>query len=118
MNNCIGEKNRNLFWVYLLLQFVEFLLVLIDVGGKAMEVRMEKERVYFFVGSVLIVTIVAFMLLVFHTYLMLKNFTTWEYVRWDRINYLSIYIYKKSSPFSYGFVRNLTDYFVPDKVPK
>ena len=66
-----------MFWVYLLLQFVEFLLVLFDVGRKALEAVSDQGRVYFFAVSVMFVTIVAFMLLAFHTYLMLKNFTTW-----------------------------------------
>ena len=118
MNNCIGERNRNLFWVYLLMQFVEFLLVLVDVGLRAREGRVGERRVYFFVVAVGVVTMVAFLLLVFHTYLMLKNFTTWEFVRWDRISYLSIYVYRKSSPFSYGLINNLSDYFVPLKTPK
>ena len=92
--------------------------MLIDVGAKAKNVVLNEGRIYFFVGAVLFVTLVAFSLLVFHTYLMLKNFTTWEFVRWDRINYLSIYIYKKSSPFSYGFMKNFSDYFFPGKTPK
>lgn len=92
--------------------------MLVDVGGKARDVQEDKARIYFFAVAVLFVTGAAFALLAFHTFLMVKNFTTWEYVRWDRINYLAVYNYKKSSPFSYGFVRNVTDYFVPDKIPK
>jgi hypothetical protein len=97
---------------------VEFLLVLIDVGMRAKKVVVNEKRVYFFVAAVLLVTIAAFMLLAFHTYLMLKNLTTWEFVRWDRISYLSNYVYKKSSPFSYGLIKNLKDYFIPGKPPK
>ncbi len=27
MENCIGEKNRHIFWVFLLVQFLQFLCV-------------------------------------------------------------------------------------------
>jgi hypothetical protein len=104
--------------VYLLVQFVEYLLVLIDVGLKALDTVVNEKRVYFFMAAVLFVITVAFTLLAFHTYLMLKNLTTWEFVRWDRISYLSIYSYRKSSPFSYSVLKNFTDYFFPTKTPK
>lgn len=49
---------------------------------------------------------------------MLKNLTTWEFVKWEKINYLSIYQNKHLSPFSFGLLVNLQDYFIPKNEPK
>jgi hypothetical protein len=47
-------------------------------------------------------------LLTFHLYLLGINLTTWELLRWNKIEYLSLFDRTKiSSPFSKGVVYNL-----------
>ena len=55
-------------------------------------------------------TAVSVGMFVFHTFLILKNLSTWEYIKWDKIEYLMNYK-KKYSPFSYGWKSNIVDFF-------
>lgn len=96
--------------MYLLLQSLEFGGVFVNILTTGEEIR-NKTSVYVFAASMGIVFLVSLALLGFHTYLMLKNFTTWEFVRWDRIAYLKGYKYRRLSPFSYSVFSNLMDYF-------
>lgn len=50
-------------------------------------------------------------LVVFHTYLISINLTSWEFLSWSRITYLLIWPRKYGSPFSYGVKSNLQIFF-------
>lgn len=84
MDTCIGEKNRIFFWLFLFIQFIQFLCVDISVLN-AITDNKDLKHVYFFFIALLMTTFVSLAILLFHTYLAILNLTTWEYVRWDKI---------------------------------
>ena len=45
-------------------------------------------------------------LILFHTYLVSENLTSWEFLSWMRITYLKVWPKKYGSPFSKGFKGN------------
>lgn len=45
-------------------------------------------------------------LIIFHTYLILSNLTTWEYLSWSKVSYLTNWPSKYRSPFNIGLINN------------
>lgn len=63
---------------------------------------------------VVLVVVVLFLLMVsfllgFHVFLALRNYTTWEFLSWNKIEYLKE-SQLKVSPFSRGLVGNFKEY--------
>lgn len=56
-------------------------------------------------------TLMLLSLVVFHTYLLLNNFTTWETLSWNKISYTRIWPRKYGSPFNRGMKQNVILYF-------
>lgn len=78
VNNCIGEKNRPIFYVYLVLLTAQCLLATLLVEQ---EFRLDKLDYWLFImfaAEMVYFTMVA-TFFVFHNYLMCKGMTTWEY---------------------------------------
>mmetsp|Transcript_41393 Transcript_41393/g.30432 ORF Transcript_41393/g.30432 Transcript_41393/m.30432 type:complete len:90 (+) Transcript_41393:1236-1505(+) len=72
-------------------------------------------------------------LFVFHTILISKNLTSWEYLRWMQISYTKVWPRKYGSPFSKGSAaknfkqffqlglsrqRDIHQWVMPSKLPK
>lgn len=55
-------------------------------------------------------TLMVSFLLMFHTYLAVKNITTWEILSWSKISYLKEFNKDQGSPFSLGFRGNIYHY--------
>ena len=55
-------------------------------------------------------TLMVTCLLVFHSFLAMKNLTTWEFLSWQRISYLKEFERGNGSPFSVGCRKNLRQY--------
>ena len=75
-------------------------------------VRMIAEERYLWVGYLVAVAAGLFVLfvlnlLVFHSYLILVNITTWEQLSWSKITYLNNWKRSFGSPFDLGFRENL-----------
>lgn len=67
---------------------------------------------YVWFGYVSLIAAVVFALFVlnlalFHTYLIIKNTTTWEHLSWNKISYLQDWKREFGSPFDLGIKENL-----------
>ena len=49
--------------------------------------------------------------IIFHTYLLLSNLTTWECLSWSKVSYLTNWPRKNRSPFNIGLINNFKLYF-------
>ncbi|CAK86008.1 unnamed protein product (macronuclear) [Paramecium tetraurelia] len=75
---CIGEKNKLLFLIYLLVQIAQLIVgIRISVQNIGLLVVM----------GVIVLLLIS--LLGFHAYYVAKNITTWEYLSWKRISYIN-----------------------------
>lgn len=113
--NVVGEKNRPRFWLYLLAQMVA-LVHLVTIAESAVswaDIKDGATRALFLVVvlSVLLLVNVAFF--VFHTFLLLTNMTTNEFLRAHRLDYL-VNTEDFDLPFSRGLVGNVRVYFGQD----
>ena len=110
---CIGEKNRRIFWWYLLFQF---LLLWLSLYILASSFWAEKEKTWLLCLKVLGCTLIGFFsvmvtcLLGFHSFLAMRNQTTWETASWGKISYLKDWPRKFHSPFTMGLSKNLYFY--------
>lgn len=109
--NCVGEKNRPYFYLSLVFFSIQGLVLLI-FNSMTVDQHEEvlRERILFLILVVMICLNLWF-LLFYHTYLMLRNFTTWEMNSWQKISYLEGFEKKKGSPFSKGWIQNLKMYW-------
>ena len=89
LNNCIGEKNKLFFMVFLIVQEIQFFIF----GTELAILLSETFIVPFFILCVgtFLIGLVLFGIFSFHAYLIVKNITTWEHLRWNRIDYLNIF---------------------------
>ena len=109
MANCIGEKNKFFYILFLLFQTVQVLTIVIDlIVFIAVSDTDNKGSVGILLMVVLLLLIALIGLFVFHFYLIGINLTTWEFMRWESVEYLAIFDSKLlSSPFSKGFKENI-----------
>ena len=120
LNTTIGERNRARFWFLLLFStfLISWTLVVIHSGFRNSHANVTAwfERN----GHCLIAAIIFWMMLflfgglfVFHTFLMLANVTTYEFMRSDKIHYLN-HTRDFDLPFSMGLLNNIHFYFMSD----
>ena len=76
MGCCVGEKNRALFYLYLVVQAAE-LAVAVIIVEKVMAFQFIHYAIAIIFVLVIVLAILICCLLSFHTYLMLKGLTTW-----------------------------------------
>jgi len=105
VGNCIGERNKKHFYLYLYAQ--EILLAMLLY----LAIRLIYKETYVWFGylSALLASVFFLFvlnLLVFHSYILSKNITTWECLSWKKISYLRFWPKKLGSPFDIGFVQN------------
>ena len=83
LGNCIGERNRKHFYVFLWLQEIQlcFMLYL------ALKCENEKVGLICLIADILFQLFVVY-LVIFHSYLAATNTTTWECLSWNKISYL------------------------------
>lgn len=113
MGNCIGERNRFCFWWYLLFESTILSWTLFILSNEIRQVHgfwsIFKSNWMIIVGLVIVVTfdILVTFLLIFHSYLITKNRTTWEQLSWSNISYLSKWPKHLGSPFTLGMWKNI-----------
>ena len=106
LGNCVGERNRKHFYIYLWLQQIQLIFAMI------LSLRIIEQTF----GKISLILVSFFMLfvvylIVFHSYLAATNTTTWECLSWDKISYLKLWPKKLGSPFNIGLKKNLRLYF-------
>jgi len=120
LNTTIGERNRARFWFLLLWSTcgVSWLLSVVHSGfrNSSASVGAWMERN----GQALVSAIICWILLlvcgglfIFHTFLMLANVTTYEFMRADKVSYLAN-TRDFDLPFSMGLNNNIKFYFSSD----
>ena len=50
-------------------------------------------------------------LIIFHSYLLIKNVTTWEFLSWSKVSYLRDWPKNFGSPFDLGWKANMKLFF-------
>ncbi|EAR88111.2 DHHC zinc finger protein (macronuclear) [Tetrahymena thermophila SB210] len=110
VGNCIGEKNKCVFYWFLILQLIELLVGFIEVL-KYNEFD-QSDKLAYNIYTIFCFIIIAFffifvlLLFVYHSYFGSLNITTWEYASWEKISYLQDIPYGFGSPFSMGLAKN------------
>lgn len=106
VGNCVGERNKKYFIGYLWCQ----ILLLAAMGVLSVRVVLEnKQRWFGYLTIVLEAIFVLFVLnlIIFHSYILSKNITTWECLSWSKVNYLQSWPRKLGSPFDLGVWQNI-----------
>ena len=89
MGTCIGEKNRPLFVLYLILQTTQLQVLFVTLlTADSAEHWRELMIAELVVGGLAFFAGVS---VGFQFYLIAKGLTTWEYLRWGQIEYLLIF---------------------------
>ncbi|KAL4476402.1 hypothetical protein ABPG74_010135 [Tetrahymena malaccensis] len=110
VGNCIGEKNKCVFYWFLILQLIELLVGFIEVlnyneFGQSDQLAYNIYTIFCFI-IIAFFFIFVLLLFVYHTYFGTLNITTWEYASWEKISYLQDIPYEFGSPFSMGLAKN------------
>lgn len=120
VGNCIGEKNKPLFFIFLNYQTIQLLLLsarsVYLLYGVPLGFRDYTWQEWVLCLLVLIYTCLGLSvgsLLRYHWIFAFKNITTWEFLRWDDISYLRGFEFDQGSPFSTSYFDNLNSYFRP-----
>lgn len=130
VGTCIGEKNRRLFWWFLLAQAVSFIISCAIVESSSIKCSLSVQTMYragwtgftwnwkvlrvcVAVGYLYPLTAAAVTMLCIHTVWAIGNTTTFEWSRSKHLEYLQgRYLYSRSSlldwPFSRGILQNLS----------
>ncbi|XP_033643478.1 probable palmitoyltransferase ZDHHC12 [Asterias rubens] len=116
LENCVGESNHRFFWLFLL---TETTLVLwtfqITWGAFRWKITLYdwlQANALFFVCIVIIALAgsALFGLLCCHSYMMITNQTTWEFMSHNRITYLRD-LDESENPFDEGYLKNCVKFF-------
>lgn len=115
LGTCIGERNKCSFYWYLIFQFLELVLPTIETIKSLSDDKRENFMGHYFFTIIALLAIVGFgfmvmILIIYHTFLMMNNLTTWENVSWYKISYLKELEEENGSPFSEGVWNNVKKY--------
>lgn len=108
------KNNRKYFFVYIWAQFFQIFYGFIYTIYIISMVGMKTFTNYLLVLCLIIeifFTLMLSSLLIFHTYLLVNNATTWEALSWNSISYLNVWPKKYGSPFNKGLKQNIKMYF-------
>lgn len=132
IGNCVGERNKLRFLVFLICQEIQLVSALFISHS----VRLMKDK-YGFKGGLwytpgpvhgidlivsvgfvicilicIVLSISTMILICFHIWLASQNLTSWEFFSWMRITYMKVWPKKLGSPFSRGSkIENLKQFF-------
>ncbi|CAD8093112.1 unnamed protein product [Paramecium primaurelia] len=111
--NCIGERNRCVYYWFLVFQIQEiyyaFISTLQNLDFDHYNPLFKFFSIYFLINTIFFGILVT-RLLCFQTFLSFQNLTTWEFYSWNKISYLQELQKKNGSPFSQGWKKNLQTY--------
>jgi palmitoyltransferase len=114
----LERNNRKYFFIYVTIQTIQVIFGLLYTVYVITQISFSLIKI----GSYLIIlsllaeiffTLMLLSLILFHIYLMINNFTTWETLSWNKISYMRVWPRKYGSPFDFGFKKNLQLYFWP-----
>ena len=123
LGNCVGERNRKNFYIYLWFQQIQLLMIMFltywltlknndpDQIHKLNDGEGTRTFGWIAFSADIIFQFFVSYLIVFHSYLALSNMTTWECLSWDKISYLKLWPRNLGSPFNAGIRKNLECYF-------
>lgn len=115
-SNCVGEKNKLLFLIYLFFTFILLVLSFIHLirsfemmGKYKTSPEYISDNFILLTLTLLIGLLIVFVwtLLKFQVYLALVNQTTWENYSWHKIQYMISTTKSQRSPFNKGLFDNL-----------
>ena len=109
LETCIGEKNRPLFYLFLVSELAQSVFSLSLLTTKMRVFQVDVCLLLVLTGTSIVLCL-SLLMLVFHSYLMVKGITTWEYFSWPYISYLAG-VDRHRSPFSTGVLSNLREYW-------
>ncbi|XP_022111469.1 probable palmitoyltransferase ZDHHC12 [Acanthaster planci] len=116
LENCVGESNHRFFWLFLLTETTLVLWSLQITWGafqwKHTLTEWLKANAFFLV-CIIIIALAAMALtglLCCHSYMMITNQTTWEFMSHERITYLRN-LEESVNPFDEGYLRNCVKFF-------
>ena len=101
LGNCIGEKNRKVFYCFLWAQYFQ-IIVAMYISVRMIVNHKNRAAAIVTLSIEALFLIFVMYLLVFHTYLAFSNITTWECLSWSKISYLRDWPRKYGSPFNLG----------------
>lgn len=110
VGNCIGERNKFLFYLFLITQLI--IVLVLGFLNVAYQIYNFKGLLDLNWGMVLMLIIEMYFLVllaylvVLHTFLAMNNLTTWELECWNKITYLQNRPKSEGSPFSMGLYMN------------
>lgn len=114
LGNCIGEKNRLWFYLYLMLQLLEIASYMLLMNnfeepsrGRSWLNTNSWRLMLYAIGGLLVSLIGS--LFTVQTYLLCRNITTWEFFSRRKITYLQSW--SRTSPFDKGVFRNFATCF-------
>eukprot|EP00930_Biecheleria_cincta_P042121 TRINITY_DN28978_c0_g1_i1.p1 TRINITY_DN28978_c0_g1~~TRINITY_DN28978_c0_g1_i1.p1 ORF type:complete len:451 (-),score=52.32 TRINITY_DN28978_c0_g1_i1:44-1396(-) len=117
VGTCVGEGNRLYFYWFLVAQWTELTVFLVEAILEVAEDGFSppvwvSENPLLLLGILVmgLLEIMVTCLLCFHTYLALTNMTTWENMSWYNISYLRGLPPEDGSPFSISLKTNLAAY--------
>lgn len=106
IGNCVGEKTRLCFLVFLAVQVLEIAVCLGHGFQSAGEIGVE----WVVLGVAGLGELLLSLLLSAHIFMLVRNLTTWELLAKDKITYLKNWPQRWQSPFNRGFLGNLQLY--------
>ncbi len=108
IGNCVGEKNRRFFFIFLVLQLFETTWAFIISLGIYKHLTDPNDWIAInFLALISSITTGFFILMVgslvfFHYFLASNNLTTWEFLSWNKISYMKVWPKRYGSPFAQG----------------
>jgi palmitoyltransferase len=87
VGNCIGERNKKYFYTYIWFQ-LSLLAMMFYLGARL--IVKDISVVFGYISVILSGIFLLFVanLIIFHSYTLSKNMTTWECLSWSKISYL------------------------------
>eukprot|EP01017_Pseudomicrothorax_dubius_P045020 TRINITY_DN7710_c0_g1_i2.p1 TRINITY_DN7710_c0_g1~~TRINITY_DN7710_c0_g1_i2.p1 ORF type:complete len:289 (+),score=26.30 TRINITY_DN7710_c0_g1_i2:85-951(+) len=127
IGGCVGELNHRSFWLFLLFQSIATVMSL-DIAfsglgrypyekpGTDGEYSQEYGAYMVLILLGVMICLITIPLLIWHTYLIITNQTTWEYAS-GKLNYIKFYP-RGYLPFNYGVIENLRIIFCHNNSPR
>jgi len=101
VGNCVGERNKKYFYTYVWFQ-LGLLAMMLYLGLRLIIKDISVVFGYLTVILASLFLLFVINLIVFHTYTLSQNITTWECLSWSKISYLKHWPRKLGSPYDLG----------------